>query len=271
MSILVYGLLGGLQPGAGFLSWLKNHLARVLILVLIPIAIMISWCGANYITNGFFTISDIGPRTIRTYIAIKAEEWGKSGGPPTGAAIRRNQAEVRRRLVSLSEGERQKALTTESLAIFAKYPKAAMLAFVNDAVENSTSGWNNFMEQLPYSHERIGSLFIHVAELEEKVRTVTLIIISLSPLVCLIAMRTDPSSREGRIIPALFAMALTLFYFVFMSGITFWTGPRIVYPSEMVQISIIATLLFLVRSLAYPPDRTSQSALALKPPNQTPK
>jgi len=272
ISIFVYGLLVGLQPEPCFLGWLKKHLTPLLMLFLIPIVIMTSWCGINYVNNGLFTISNIGSRTMRTYIAIKAEEWAKAGGRPTGAAIRKNQAEVRGRLVTLSDDEKVEALRAESLAIFAKYPKAATLAFMDDIVENSTSGWNYFLEQLPHSHKQNGWLFIRVSRLEAIVRTVTLIIISLSPFLCLIAMTTTaPSPHNGRVFPALFAMALTLLYFVFLSGITFWTGPRIVYPSEMVQISIIATLLFLVRPLKHPPNRTSQLAMALKSPYQIPK
>jgi hypothetical protein len=47
-------------------------------------------------------------------------------------------------------------------------------------------------------------------------------------------------------------MTLTFLYFLTLSGTTFWTGPRIVYPTEILQISTAAMLVaLLVRAIGH--------------------
>jgi hypothetical protein len=67
--------------------------------------------------------------------------------------------------------------------------------------------------------------------------------ILVAPFVALIAVRVDPSPSDRRLVSTLFAMTLTFICFLAMSGTTFWTGPRIVYPAEILEISTAAVLV----------------------------
>jgi hypothetical protein len=47
-------------------------------------------------------------------------------------------------------------------------------------------------------------------------------------------------------------MTLTFLFFVTLSGMTFWTGPRIVYPAEILEISTAAMLVaVLVKAIGH--------------------
>ena len=62
----------------------------------------------------------------------------------------------------------------------------------------------------------------------------------------------NPSPYERRLVSILFAMTLTFLYFLTLSGTTFWTGPRIVYPAEILEISTAAMLVaLLVRAIGH--------------------
>jgi hypothetical protein len=68
----------------------------------------------------------------------------------------------------------------------------------------------------------------------------------------------------------LVAMTVTFLLFLTLSGTTFWTGPRIVYPAEILEISTAAILVaVLVRAIGpsvyaqMPSSDTSNSSAGL--------
>ena len=247
-AVMVSALIAGFQDGSqnGWRRWLqtgKNRRMQMLVLFFVPTAFMISWAEVNYAKNGIFTVSIIGDLTLRKYLAARAEEWGMTGHLPSLAAVKQNQDVLRKRLKTLTVQEQARVCLPESIAIFEKYPARTIQAFVRDALENTVGGWDYFSRQLPFSQHQPGRVFTRIAILESRFRMIALLMILFAPLIGLVAGRVDPSPYKRRLVSILFAMTLTFLCFVTLSGMTFWTGPRIVYPAEILEISTVAILV----------------------------
>ena len=216
----------------------------------VPAVFIISWAELNYAENGIFTVSIIGNLTLREYLATKAEEWGIIGHRPSSAAVKQNQNILRKRLETLTVQEEAQAFLPESVAIFKKYPTQTVKAFVDDALENSLGGWDYFSRQLPFSQDQLGRFFSKISNLESGLRKIALLMMLVAPFIGLIAARVNPSPYERKLVSMLFAMPVTFLLFLTLSGTTFWTGPRIVYPAEILEISTAAILVaVLVRAI----------------------
>jgi hypothetical protein len=137
------------------------------------------------------------------------------------------------------------------MAIFKKYPTQTIKTFLEDAKENAVGGWDHFPRQLPFSQQRLGRVLARISGLESRLRKVALLIIFFAPFIGLVAVRVNPYPYERRLVSMLFAMMLTFLCFLTLSGTTFWTGPRLLYPAEILEISAAAMLVaVLVRAVS---------------------
>ena len=248
VSVMVSALIAGSRDGLrnGLRPWLqicKGRLAQLLVLFFIPTVFMVSWAEANYAKNGLFTVSIMGDLTLREYLAVEAEEWGKAGHWPTLAAITQNRNILRERLNAMTLQEQARTFWPESIAIFEKYPSQTAISFVKNAVGNAVGGWIGFSVQLPFSQPKLGGVFSVISGLESGLRWIGLLMILVAPVIGLIAVRLNPSPYEGRIASILIAMTLTFVCYLALLGLTFWTGPRIIYAVEILQISTAAMLV----------------------------
>jgi hypothetical protein len=257
VAVMVSALIAGFQDGSqnGLGRWLqidKSRRTQMFVLFFVPALFIISWAAVNYAENGIFTVSIIGNLTVREYLATKAEEWGMAGHRPSNAAVTQNQNVLRKRLATLTVQEEAHAVLPESIAIFEEYPTQTIKAFVDDALENSLSGWDYFSRQLPFSQQQLGGVFSKIRNLESRFRQTALLMMLFAPFIGLAALRVNPSPYERRLVSTLFAMTLTFLSFLALSGTTFWTGPRIVYPAEILEISTAAILVaMLVRTIGH--------------------
>jgi len=233
----------------------KSRYTQMLVLFFVPIIFIISMAGANYKKYGTFTVSIAGKLSLREYLAVRTEEWGIAGHLPSQDAIRQNQNILRKRTRIQEEAY---PWVSESIAIFKKYPIQTIKAFVMDAQEQVVGGWNDFSYQLPFSQHQLA--FSRISNLETRLRKIALLITFFAPFVGLVRVWIDPSPYLRRLVPMLFAMNMTFLYFVMLSGITFWSGPRIIYPTEILEISTAAVL---VAALV----RGTRARLALGLPN----
>jgi hypothetical protein len=175
-----------------------------------------------------------------------------AGHRPSNAVVKQDQNVLRKRLATLTVQEEAHAVLPESIAIFKKYPTQTIKAFVDDALENSLSGWDYFSRQLPLSQQQLGGVFSRIRNLESRIRQAALLMMLFAPFIGLAALRVNPSPYERRLVSILFAMTLTFLSFLALSGTTFWTGPRIVYPAEILEISTAAMLVaLLVRAIGH--------------------
>jgi hypothetical protein len=250
-AVVLSVLIAGFQDESrhGVRRWLriaKNRRTYIVVLFSIPAVFMISWAEVNYSVHKIFTVSIIGDITIREYLAIKAEEWGVAGHRPSDTIVGQKQDLLRKRFATLTDKEKVNAYLPESLFIFKKYPTGTVKAFLDNSLENSTSGWDYFSTQLPFSQHK----FRRVFDWESRLRKIGLALILCAPVIGLIAVRVNPSPYVRRLAAIIFAMTLTFLYFLALSGTTFWTGPRIVYPVEILEISTAAILTaVLVRAI----------------------
>ena len=79
--------------------------------------------------------------------------------------------------------------------------------------------------------------------MESGLRWIGLFMMLSAPFIGLITVRGNPSPNECRLVSILFAMTLTFTCYLILLGLTFWTGPRIVYPVEILEISTAAMLV----------------------------
>ena len=249
VSIVIYYLFirgeRGLGTAVGGLYKYKKYWKEPLILFLVPLSICITWAGVNYSYNGFFTVSTIGSDTIRIYLATKVEAWENTGKRPSGKFIGAKQKILRDRLAKLPNGERQQIVYEETLAIIKKYPARTIKVLLENAIGNYLRGWNLFRYQLSLSQEKLGRFFRFVYRVESMIKKVVLLPFLFAPLIAFAVSKVRHIQNTQQLVKFLYAMFLSFFYFFVLSGITFWTGPRILYPTETLIISVLAIICHL--------------------------
>ncbi len=256
ISLVIYLLIAGLQELMArgshdkLKTWLRAFIKiwrPALLLVLIPLLVMTSWAGLNYWHNGVFTVSSIGALALRLYLAPEVEQWEATGTYPASEAVHEKQVELRRRFSAIpTEKEKLRIYSDEAIAIFKHYPSRTAQALIENALTNSTEGWGYFPVQIPDSQNRHSRILSTISWREHQMRKLALLPVVVAPIVALSIMKWKPSPQNLRLAVTLCAMTLTFLYFFLVSGTTFWTGPRVLYPSEILTISTSATLLALL-------------------------
>jgi hypothetical protein len=246
-SVVIYVLIISSPWNSPLRSYFgRKELLNMLTLFSVPMTFMVCWAALNYLQNGVFTVSEAGVYDLRLYLAVKTEQWEKAGGQPSDLAIKNNQTDLRNRLEALPNEERVHAYLVEGWAVLRQYPITATKVFVHDALKDSSGGWNYFARQLPLSQDKYGSFFSRLSKLESWCRKATLFVLSLAAAFILIASRDRLSLCDGKFLGTFVSMVLTTYYFVLISGILFWTGPRVIYPTEIAQITAVMLLAHLV-------------------------
>jgi hypothetical protein len=235
---------------------------HILLLVVIPGLLYMCWALCNYAREKVFSVSDIGPRAVRVYWAVAVEEWGKAQREPTSQAIRANRTEIRGRLAQLPPHERQQIYRKESLEIFLRDPALTIIVFLSNMKEPAVQGWDYFHLQLPLNRSLLAKLQ-RMSIIESFVRKWIRWPVMLAFLVGILAVRFFPSPESRRLCNLIFGVSLAYFYFALMSGVTFWTGPRVVYPNEPVALTILGACAVLLWN-------SIRNVRTLKPPTKSP-
>ena len=268
VSVVIYCLLIAGSQDLGdkgedsLQSWLQTLTGlwkRWLLLALIPLLFITSWAGLNYWRHGVFTVSSIVEMTGRYYLAAKVEAWEFAGKVPSDEAVRERRRVLEKRFEAIPTQEgKVRAYQSDSMAVFRRYPLRTAEALVDNALTNATGGWDYFPAQLPYSQKRLGYILSNIKMWEHRIRKVVLFPVMLAPIIAFIVAKIRPSQQNRRLAMILFAMTLTFLYFFICSGITFWTGPRILFPTEILIISTVATCLTLLAKTTVPLPQPSQ-------------
>jgi len=253
ISVFIYSLIAGsqelLQGGLRdkVHAWLQVHTRlwrHVTVLLFIPLFFITSWAALNYWRNGVFTFSNIGALTMREYLAVQIEGSEIAGKGLNNEAMFQRQIAIRKRFRDIpTEEEKLRTYKSESMLVFRKHPLRSVQVMMENGLANYMAGWNSFGVQLPYSQQEF---LKNVSIWEYRMHKLVFLPMIVAPIIGFIIMKIRPSHQNGRLAISLFAMTLTFLFFFVCSGITFWTGPRIIYPAEFVLISSMAILLVTV-------------------------
>lgn len=233
VAVLVAWLLGG--RGLRFAP--RRALVLFVLLQLLPAML---WSVRNLAREGTLTYSLIGLSTARVYWLAKAELLADASSPLSPRDLEAHQRELRARLFD-SDGS-PTAVREEAVSILRRHPRAALLSFGQNVMANTEIGWDRFPVQLR-SFPRVADALGRLARLEGASYRLGRWLLLFTPLLILLLRRrrVDPRSWDGAV-----ALWLSAMYFVGLSGLTFWTGPRIVFPAILTSLA----LLFVLASAA---------------------
>lgn len=216
----------------------RTFRARTLVLfAALQLAPMVLWSARNRVTDGVFALSDIGTITIREYLMARAESWALAARSPTREEILKRRAVAERGWDSIPDmAGRLRRYRDESRVIASTYPAATARAFAQDILENTSGGWGRFDKQLP----RGGAVYEvaqRAAGVETDARAAVPALLALALLFLAGRARFTRSPPERRRLMDAVGMVVAWGYFVVLSGVTFWQGPRILYPATAAMLA----------------------------------
>jgi hypothetical protein len=208
----------------------------------VQLAPVILWAARNHQREGLFSYSTIGSSTVRIYWLARAELMAGDLGGPTPAELEQHQRDLRRRLFGtpMPAAHRDRILRSESSAIVRSHPLDAARAFLMNVDENTSMGWDHFSRQLPAA-PALAQRLARVAALEGRLFAVARWLLLMGPLLVWLIGRVG-IARARDALPAALGLALAASFFVIASGVTFWTGPRIVFPGVAAGAALSALL-----------------------------
>ena len=229
---------------------LNVKLDILLLFVAVQVAIIGGWSLRNYYTARIFSLSTIGVQTLRHYLAVEVNEVAKrENSPPTIVdSIRNEQKRLRKQVqFALNTGTTISQLHeiqfNESLNILFSNLYLAYICYKRNITENISSPnlWKFYSDKLPQQSlpNKFLPLLVPLNNFLTKIFFIG-IILHLCSLPWL--LKSNKNERLKRHFYTSLALILTYLYFALISGITFWTGPRIVYPAEFTLFILIATI-----------------------------
>ena len=221
----------------------------LILFVTVQIAIIGGWSLRNLYTENIFALSTIGTQTLRHYLAVEVVEVGekKNSHRTIINSIKREQNRLRRELQSaLNTGISIKKLHdsqfNESLNIFFSNLYLTYICYKNNVSENINGPdlWRFYSEKLP-KKSFLYKLLPFLTYFNNNFLKIICIIILLLVFGLPWFRKLDENELLKHYFYISLALSLTFLYFALISGITFWTGPRIVYPAEftLVLLSVI--------------------------------
>ena len=244
---------------------------RLAITAILPWVAAGAWSLRNQNVEGGFTFCSVDAQNLRHFLAPLVEETAKTGHLPAAEDVWKNHYAARNRdWDDMASGQRSPMQITarqraESLAILTHHPFHTMVAIVKNAFDCSISGWAYTRLQTP-SYSPIQRI-VHYSNRY-------LFFFGMFPayLLMLVAMIEPMFTGEGLKVPEnrrrFFlhaALLATLGYFLLISGTSFSTGFRILYPAEFALVLLtVSGAVALVRMIA--PEVESEADLVAETP-----
>jgi len=229
----------------------KLQKISILIIFIVQLLIISIWCVRNYKNYEMFTLSIAGEMTMRYYLAVQVEQKAISKRDLPTKIINRKIKDKKARLLNkyhdlffsrynISDKSFKlfrNRLLEDSVSLFRRYPKLTIQSHINNIKDNTIRGWNYFQKQIPQSKKNS-----FIPAYIKKIESLTRIFISLSVILLFVIYTViffrvnNKKVRKQYCILTVFF--ITILYFSFASGFTYWTGPRILYPIEFIYISM---------------------------------
>lgn len=221
------------------------------VFVMLQLFIIFGWSLRNYFTAGVFTLSTVGTQTLRHYLAVEVEQLAKGRNSPATIvdAIKKEQQRLRRQAWgALHAGTSIKKLHAsqrdESLHILSSHLYLTYLCYKRNIAEHISGKryWPLYAQKLAKSSfvRNIFGLLVCFHNYVLKTAYVVIVVGFFMGLVGLKKLREDGFFQKQFF--SFLALILTGLYFIVFSGLTFWTGPRIIYPVEFAIF--IASIIF---------------------------
>jgi 4-amino-4-deoxy-L-arabinose transferase-like glycosyltransferase len=210
--------------------------------IAMPLLAMGAWTAHNHSKTGHWVFSTIESQNLRHFMAPLTEEAAKAGALPDSATLMANHIKAFQRdlddmgyarLTAADLAERQKS---QAKAILLKNPGWAAIGMLNNAATCMFDGWAWTPSQL---HEpgMVRDAMFRLNYWQIGGRAVLLGLSLLVGLERVLRGRAAASERERRREwGAMGACAAMLVYFFLISGTSFSTGFRILYPIEFALI-----------------------------------
>lgn len=222
---------------------------------------MCAWALNNYKQEGMFTLSTISVRALREYLSVQVESLYKVGSYKDIEFYR----EVQRRkgklyqdyLKQVDAGARIKDLSSnylkDSMNIVASAPSATLNFYVRNMLENASGLFlvTDYFLREPASMHWISDYLLILDFTAKKIAKICYALILLFLLFSLTIGRKIKSEEIHGLRYASYACILPFVYFWVLSGVTYWTGPRIVFPAEFsifISALIICRYSYLVKN-----------------------
>jgi hypothetical protein len=212
----------------------------LILFVTIQIAIIAGWSLRNYYTERVFTLSTIGTQTLRHYLSVEVIEVDNRENSPSTIinSIKNEQKRLRREVqFALNTGTSIKKLHdtqfNESFNILFSNLYLTYICYKRNITENISGPdlWHFYSEKLPKQ-----SFMYKLLPLLISFNNYLLRIIYIVILLFVCGLPWFRKLYKDELLKHHFytslALILTYLYFALISGVTFWTGPRIVYPAE---------------------------------------
>ncbi len=210
--------------------------------IALPILAMALWSARNHAHTKHWVYSTVDAQNLRHFIAPQAEECAKAAGLPEAdavyanhrAAMTRDLADVLESRISPADLARRQR--TEALAVIEKNPGWTLLGLISSSFTCLHDAWAWTPSQLTTpSAFRESIYFLNAWQIDLR-----LPILGLGLLIAfeyfLMGRRKHASPALRGEIGAMSACALVLLYFFAISGTSFSTGFRIIYPAEFTII-----------------------------------
>jgi hypothetical protein len=251
-----------LKPGLTFylpislLWWVAGSVHResrwsarpLFLIILLQVCGWGLWTARNARQEGVVSFSKIGDWTIAHYWAVQARAIVAEGDLATMKNERMEQTEKAFRASPGRYPEVFAELDAYAKGIFKEHPRISLACFWQNIRENVSSPWSDWRKQLGLGPEAPAP-FLEAAFAADGRWRGRLLWGSPFLLLPVVAWRL---ARHGRAAwpHALASLAAlgTSAYFALISGVTFWTGSRILFPAETTVLLSYALLGARVRN-----------------------
>ena len=229
------------------------NLKQVVTFFLIQVIVIFAWCQRNYLNENTFTLSGIGIHTMRIYLSSEVELSSDSVSSKYQIKdIKNHQDNIRKKINSelqkgISPKEVNQRLLKESYSILRNNPYLTYKFFLLNIFEKLNGPMPWWVYQKDFSVDSSISFIIKFLIIANKILCrVFVIFIPISVIIFLTPIRSKLMMISHRHVYCFIALLFTFCYFSILSGFTFWTGPRIIFPAHFALIGIFAMCISIL-------------------------
>lgn len=221
------------------------------VFISIQLIIITGWCMRNYLTEGVFSVSSASQHTLRYYLATEVEASAANPSQIQKSITSKRNELVARYDQKMKDGDNFSTiingLTEESFTVFRSHPFLTLKYYFLNIMEHLSSSWDYLFLQYPiYSESYMFEFMYNNIALDHRIKKFIYILQTFLLVISVLPFGGLSKRELWRRFSISLVFLLVFLYFVVTSGITFWTGPRIIYPAEF---SLIILFIFNLQTV----------------------